>query len=99
MKHLILSVLLLIPILTFASADPRLPEDVATFIETRDGCDHFRGEVPYDEARRKFLAENMRALCAGTDKALKSLKSKYRRQPKIIEKLNQYEDSIELNSD
>jgi hypothetical protein len=39
--------------------DNPLPEDVTAFVERRDGCDHFRGEYPYDEDRRKFLHKNM----------------------------------------
>ena len=34
-----------------ALAQASRPSDVATFVERRDTCDHFRGEEPYDEGR------------------------------------------------
>ncbi|MGE5305257.1 MAG: hypothetical protein ACM3TN_18255 [Alphaproteobacteria bacterium] len=47
-----------------------LPADVLKFKERRDLCDHFRGEDPYDKERRKFLEENLKKYCAGTDRDL-----------------------------
>ena len=78
-----------------AQSAERLPVDVAKFMERRDGCDHFRGEDPYDEERRKFLAKNMKALCTGTDRQLARLKSKYKGNASVMEKLNGYEPRIE----
>ncbi|MES2027180.1 MAG: hypothetical protein V4448_16645 [Pseudomonadota bacterium] len=46
-------------------AQAKFPADAARFIERRDGCDHFRGEEPYDEERRKFLLDNIATLCTG----------------------------------
>ena len=77
------------------SAD-KFPRDVARFIERRDGCDHFRGEDPYDEERRRFLERNMQKLCPGTDRELARLKSKYKGSPAIQKKLGDYEPDIEL---
>jgi hypothetical protein len=77
------------------SAAANFPADVRKFIDRRDGCDHFRGEEPYDEERRKFLNKKMKNLCAGTDKQLARLKRKYRQNVKIIKKLNEYEEVIE----
>ena len=70
--------------------------DVAAFIERRDGCDHFRGEEPYDEERRAFLEKNIVELCSGTDQQLAALKIKYSSDPNVIAKLVQYEADIEL---
>jgi len=72
-----------------------LPTDVARFIEKRDGCDHFRGEEPYDAERREFLLKNMNKLCKGTDRQLARLKKKYAQQPAIMEKLSDYDEQIE----
>lgn len=81
------------------AADPNpasgLPADVVTFRERRDLCDHFRGEDPYDEERRKFLAENLEKYCTGTDRELASLKAKYRDRDAVQKVLAEYEESIE----
>jgi hypothetical protein len=79
-----------------AWADERLPEDVARFIERRDGCDHFRGEEAYDEERRQFLLQKMIETCKGTDRQLAALKKKYRGQKQVMEKLSGYEPKIEI---
>ena len=74
-----------------------LPEDVVVFSEKRDGCDHFRGEYPYNEERRKFLLKNITELCTGTDSDLVKLKEKYKENSLVLEKLASYEKSIEAN--
>ncbi len=79
-------------------AQAKFPADVARFTEQRDGCDHFRGEYPYDEERRQFLQKNMNALCKGSDARLAQLKKKYAGHPAIVAKLNDYEERIEAGS-
>ncbi|HZD41479.1 MAG TPA: hypothetical protein VE131_12195 [Terriglobales bacterium] len=76
-----------------ASVD--LPSDVARFKKRRDICDHFRGEEPYDEERRKFLKENLRKYCSGSDKELASLKKKYSDSIAVLKALAGYEGKIE----
>jgi hypothetical protein len=78
-----------------AQAQSALPGDVLRFVERRDLCDHFRGEDPYDAARRKFLEASMRRFCTGTDDQLKALKSKYKTKPEVLLQLNEYESRIE----
>jgi hypothetical protein len=78
-----------------ACAQPSLPDDVARFIEHRDACDHFRGEDPYDAARRKFLEEQTRRFCVGSDARLARLKEKYRGNSAVMQKLDGYESRIE----
>jgi hypothetical protein len=78
-----------------AIAQPRFPDDVTRFIERRDACDHFRGEAPYDAARRKFLEEQALRFCPGTDAQLAELKKKYRSDKAITTKLDEYEPDIE----
>lgn len=80
-----------------------MPTDVRSFIDQRDGCDHFRGE-PWDSGnepevkeRREFIFQNIKKLCTGTDKRLAGLRRKYRNNPEIIDRLRSYEDRIELN--
>jgi len=71
------------------------PEDVTVFIGKRDLCDHFRGEEPYDEERRKFIEKNLVELCTGSDRELAGLKMKYRDNRVVMEKLSTYEEDIE----
>jgi hypothetical protein len=84
-----------------ALAAESLPTDVQSFIDTRQACDHFRGEPwnPGDEpeikARREFIFESIMKYCTGTDKRLRELRNKYRDNPKIVERLREYEDRIE----
>jgi hypothetical protein len=77
------------------SAPSGLPVDVAEYKERRDLCDHFRGEDPYDEERRKFLEENMKKFCVATDKELASLKTKYKKNEAVLKALSGYEDEVE----
>lgn len=71
------------------------PDDVEKFIERRDSCDHFRGEPPYDEARRESLIKHMNELCNGTDAKLANLKNKYKTNKQIIKALSSYVEKIE----
>ena len=72
-----------------------LPADVAAFVKQRDGCDHFRGEEPYDAERAKFINERLEALCAGTDRRLAELRAKYRNRADVTAALAGYEDVVE----
>jgi hypothetical protein len=89
--------------LTFVLADcvsaqvsaRQLPTDVASFIERRDACDHFRGEEPFDAKRAAELRIRLAETCTGTDKKLSALRRKYARDPKVMHRLSRYEDSVE----
>jgi hypothetical protein len=79
-----------------AAADaPPFPDEVTSFMVDRDGCDHFRGEEPYDTERRAFLQENITELCTGTDARLAQLRRRYADDPDVIAALGNYEDRIE----
>ena len=80
--------------LTLASIT--LNPDVTAFIDRRDGCDHFRGEEPYNEERRKFLTEKFEELCDGTDNQLAKLKEKYAAIPSVMTELQGYDPQIEI---
>ena len=94
MKRLVIAVCSLV-LAGGAIGQTKLPPDVARFVARRDGCDHFRGEEPYDEERRKFLHQQMLELCVGTDSQLAELKKKYRTNKAVTAKLNEYEPQIE----
>lgn len=78
--------------------DPLVAEEVRPFIIKRQGCDHFRGEPPYDAERQKFLTEQIQSLCTGTDAELKRLRVKYANHPETIAALSEFEDCIEFDT-
>lgn len=96
MKQIVLSLLLA---MSFGPsfADGMLPEDVEKFMSKREGCDHFRGEIPEPNqtARMREIEREIRRLCSGTDKQLAKLKKKYATEPQIMATLNEFEPAIE----
>lgn len=77
------------------------PADIRDFIDTRDACDHWRGE-PWpehaddpQEVRTKQILEAIEESCTGTDKRLAALKAAYASDPKILQLLDEYEADIE----
>lgn len=77
-----------------ATAAP-FPREVTQFMVARDGCDHFRGEAPYDAERRAYIAENVAELCHGSDATLAMLRRRYASNPSVTAALHSYEDRIE----
>jgi hypothetical protein len=77
------------------AAKPKLPEDVAIFIEKREGCDHFRGEEAYDDERGRFINDNLERLCTGSDARLAALKAKYADSAHVMGQLGLFEEAIE----
>lgn len=75
------------------------PDEVTRFMVDRDGCDHFRGEEPYDAERRAYLTESIAELCTGTDVRLADLRQRYARDPDVMAALRGYEDRIESGTD
>lgn len=79
--------------------EPRpFPDEVTRFMVDRDGCDHFRGEEPYDAERRAYLEQSIAELCTGTDTKLASLRQHYADDPDVIAALSDYEARIEGRS-
>ena len=91
---------LLVPllfVLPLQAAD-QLPREVQKFIEQRDTCEHFRGEIPDPEdltERMREVSLQIEQYCRGTDQRLASLKKKYRSSAAVQRRLAQYEPSIE----
>lgn len=79
------------------AAEEGLPADVTKYVEQREGCDHFRGEVPDppDAQRMKEIEQETRKLCTGTDKKLGKLKRKYAKNQAVLKRLNEFEETIE----
>lgn len=78
-------------------AQDKLPPDVAKYVEQREGCDHFRGEIPDppDAQRVKETEREIRKLCTGTDKKLEQLKRKYAKNQAVLKRLNEFDEKIE----
>ena len=78
-------------------AESKLPFDVAKYVEQREGCDHFRGEIPDppDKQRMREIEREIRKLCTGTDKKLVQLKRKYAKNQSVMKRLNEFEEKIE----
>ena len=74
-----------------------LPKDVAKFVERREGCDHFRGEIPEstDPDRMDEVNRELKKLCKGTDKKLLQLKQKYAANATVTARLAEFEPNIE----
>ena len=81
-----------------ACASPgKLPPDVGRFIERRDACDHFRGEVadPPDRGRMQELAEGFARFCTGTDNELAGLRQRYASDAGVMSRLSGYDEHVE----
>lgn len=98
MKRLILFFAISIP--SVHAAEP-LPHDVQQFIEQRDSCEHFRGEIPEpDEGERmQEVNRQFEKYCRGTDKKLAALKRKYSKDAAVRKRLAEYEQKIESDPD
>lgn len=77
-----------------------IPDDVTKFIERRESCDHYRGEIPDppNEAEMRALNEAIEEYCTGTDATLEHLKEKYRTSETITARLNSFELRIEAET-
>lgn len=82
------------------AAEAGLPSDIAKYVEQREGCDHFWGEIPdpLDAQRMKEIEREIRQLCTGTDRKLAQLKRKYAKNQAVLKCLNEFEEKIELLS-
>lgn len=71
------------------------PQNVATFVERRAGCNHFSGEEPYDRERADEIAKALRQLrCKSLAQDERTLRRTYRKQPAVISLLK---DTRELS--
>lgn len=78
-----------------AAAAKEFPIDVLAFLEERESCDHWRGEVGYDEERQADIDWSICQSCPGTDSKLAALKIKYRSNKVVMDKLDEIETNIE----
>ncbi len=83
-------------LLCACAAEPATP-DLATFLERRTNCDHFRGEFadPPDPDRQREIDHGLAEYCTGTDAQLAQLKQRYRADPAVTKQLAAFEPQIE----
>ncbi len=76
-----------------------LPDDVSRFMERRDLCDHFRGEIPEpaDHRRMEEVISSISRYCLGTDEELARLRKKYIDDPEVRDVLAGYETAVEAH--
>jgi hypothetical protein len=73
----------------------RAPKDVSSFIERRAGCNHWLGEVPYDDARGAEIARAVRHLrCGDLEREEGKLRRRYRQQPVVLMLLDETTDML-----
>ena len=87
-------ILLAVALIGATAARP-LPLDVRRYIERREGCDHRRGEYSPDPVRDRQIEAGKRKECTGSDRELDRLRHKYRRTPRVVAALGDY-DKIEV---
>jgi hypothetical protein len=89
--------LALLSVLLTSCAYHQLPVSVERFIERRDACDHFRGEIPEpgDKTRMEEVRQMIEKFCTGTDAELAALRTRYYADGAITERLGGYETRIE----
>ncbi len=74
------------------------PVDLPTFLERRQMCDHFRGEIPDppDPQRLAQVQQQIDESCRGSDAQLAALKQRYRDDPAVMQRLEALEPRIGL---
>lgn len=72
-------------------------QELDSFFERCEICDHLRGEVPEpgDRAAMDEFKGQIITYCKGTDAQLKQMKRRFAGNPKAMEKLNDLEPGIE----
>ncbi|NHZ33794.1 hypothetical protein [Massilia rubra] len=96
MKNTLFVFLLAVSTVCHAHETARLPKDVVKFMERRDACDHFRGEVTNVDDRKRLeqIIRKANSLCRGSDRQLAKLRRKYAENEAVISGLKEYEDTI-----
>lgn len=86
----------LIGVLALAAQAQDLPPDVESFLARRSACEHFIGEEPYDEERRRFLALRIRQACSGINEQGAATRELHRDSPAVLEALEPHREPIYL---
>jgi hypothetical protein len=68
-------------------AGPEVPDEVAALIARWESCQHWAGEEPYDDERRREIAAGVAASCPGNDETRARLLETYADRPDIVRRL------------
>jgi hypothetical protein len=84
-------------VLLAACAHSPLPDEVEQFVQRREACEHFRGEVPDSQNRSRTddVRDMTARYCAGTDAELAAVRIRYFASGAVTQKLSAYETKIE----
>lgn len=96
MKTKVLICLLTVAVTCSAQDKVQLPREVVKFVERREACEHFRGEIPNVDQKKRLeeVIRKTNTFCRGTDKKLAYLRKKYARDTGVIDRLKDYEAEI-----
>lgn len=81
---------------SIALAEDPIPPDVQGYLERRRACEHFIGEEPYDEARRRFLHLRILQSCSGINEQGQATRDLHHDDPKILKLLEAHNEPIVL---
>ncbi|WP_298400887.1 hypothetical protein [Janthinobacterium sp.] len=88
-KRLFACLLCCLPLL--ATAQEKLPRDVAQFIEQAQMCEHFAGEWDdNDKARQREITQAIEQSCGQAQRQWKRLSTKYAGQPAIKKVIDEH---------
>lgn len=65
----------------------QMPDDVQAFIARENTCQHFAGEEPYDDERRRELEEASATYCEGREKIFANLVARHQKDCAIRDAL------------
>ena len=71
------------------------PSNVQRFMVKRADCEHWIGEEGYDAPRKREIERAVRLTCTGVDRELDRLRKTYRRNPRVLAALKDY-DKVNL---
>ena len=83
---------LLIAAHTSIAEESSWPPDVQSAIERAEACEHFRGEEPYDQERRRFLELRILQSCSGINEQLRATRELHSKNAEILKKLGEFEE-------
>ena len=68
-----------------------MPADVQAFMVRWLDCDHWLGEEPYDEERRREIDAAVQVTCPGLDEEGRLIRSRYADNPEVLARLRDFE--------
>lgn len=77
-----------------AMASSGLPADVAALQGQFETCEHFAGEEPYDDARRKEIEAAIKANCDPVKAATPAIKAKYADNAAVMAVVKNWEELL-----